>query len=153
MTVVNAKRYFVVPEDTETMVFDFGWIQWTACPRVTGGTRCAPGQVYLLPGWGHETHVHANEEEVLQFIQGTGIQKVGDEEMEIRPGLTVDIPPNVPHSTANNGVMPVEFFAVYSPPGPEDALREMAGVRVIPAGQPLTSPSYIEGFKSTRSTR
>jgi oxalate decarboxylase/phosphoglucose isomerase-like protein (cupin superfamily) len=53
---------------------------------------------------------------------------------KVRPGCTVYVPKSRFHSTTNTGDGPMQLFVVYSPAGPERALRELPDFRLVPPG-------------------
>ena len=71
------------------------------------------------------------------MISGNGEQMVEDENgnpvvQEVGPGCTVYVPESRFHSTTNTGDGPMQLFVVYSPAGPELALRELPDFRLVP---------------------
>jgi quercetin dioxygenase-like cupin family protein len=128
-------RHFVTPDDVETQVFDWGTIKWLSEPKVTDAERFTMGIVILEPGKGHARHKHPGVEEILYFISGTGVQVVGDERRDVRPGMLVHIPPDVEHETINTGWEQMKIVAVYSPPGPEAELAQLPDCKIIPPGE------------------
>jgi oxalate decarboxylase/phosphoglucose isomerase-like protein (cupin superfamily) len=54
---------------------------------------------------------------------------------KVTAGCTVFVPNSRFHSTLNTGSGPMQLFVVYSPAGPELALRELPDFRIIPAGK------------------
>jgi oxalate decarboxylase/phosphoglucose isomerase-like protein (cupin superfamily) len=127
--------YFVLPEQVETQVFDWGNLKWMSAPNVTGAQKFSAGVVLLAPGKGHITHNHPGTEEILYVVSGYGRQRVADEETDLRPGMLVFIPEGVDHSTMNTGWETLKLIAIYAPPGPEMALRELPDCRVLPPGE------------------
>ncbi|MDT8897771.1 cupin domain-containing protein [Thermanaerothrix sp. 4228-RoL] len=128
-------KYFVSPEEVETQAFDWGLLKWMSAPNVTGAQKFSAGVVLLAPGKGHMTHNHPGPEEILYVISGYGRQTVADESMELRPGMMVFIPEGVNHSTLNTGWETLKLIAIYAPPGPEIALRELPDCRILPPGE------------------
>jgi mannose-6-phosphate isomerase-like protein (cupin superfamily) len=128
-------KYFVEPNDVETLVMDWGDLKWMSSPRATGASKFSAGVVLLEPGKGHDTHNHPGCEEILYIISGYGRQKVADQEMELKPGMLIFIPADVDHSTFNTGWEPLKFLAIYDPPGPEEELRAAPDCTIVPAGQ------------------
>ncbi len=135
---------FIVPDDVETQVFDWGKIKWLSEPRVTDTDRFTAGVVILEPGKGHERHNHPGVEEILYVISGRGMQMVEvpdgqggmrEDRREVGPGVMIHIPPDVYHETINTSWEPLKLLAIYAPPGPEAILREMPGCRIIPPGE------------------
>jgi len=139
---MSADKRVINPEDVETLVFDWGTLKWTSEPRVSNAQNFSMGIVLLNPGKGHTRHNHPGVEEVLYVVSGEGMQTIdgvnGGEPFPVRPGMTLHIPADVYHSTMNTGWEPLKLIAIYSPHGPEAALREDPAVKIIPAGQ---SPS------------
>ncbi len=137
--VGTTRKRFVLPEEVETQVFDWGSIKWLSEPRVTAAERFSAGVVLLEPGKGHSRHNHPGVEEILYVVSGVGVQMVEDAEgrqdrRPVGPGALIHIPPDVYHETINTGWEPLKLLAVYSPPGPEAALRESPDCRVVAPG-------------------
>ena len=132
----DERKTFVVAEDVETQVFDWGRLSWLSEPTVTAAERFSAGFVKLESGKGHDRHNHPYSEEILYVIHGTGMQMVelpeGKIEREIGPGTLVHIPTAVFHSTVNTGEEPMELVAIYAPFGPEAELRKLEGVTIEP---------------------
>lgn len=72
------------------------------------------GTSYCLPGKSHDTHTHPDQDEIILYPFGTGIQTVGDESFEISNGDMVFIPAGIPHSTTNTGVNPLPMIIIKS---------------------------------------
>ena len=53
---------------------------------------------------------------------------------QVSAGCTVFVPESRFHSTLNTGPGPMQLFVVYSPAGPELALRELPDFRLLPPG-------------------
>jgi oxalate decarboxylase/phosphoglucose isomerase-like protein (cupin superfamily) len=53
---------------------------------------------------------------------------------DVGPGCTIFVPESRFHSTRNTGTEPMQLFVVYSPAGPELALRDLPDFRIIAAG-------------------
>ena len=65
-------------------------------------------------------------EELIYVLSGCGDQGLGKEVRRVQAGDLIHVFPGVDHYTANDGAEPLAMFVVYSPPGPEEALRELA---------------------------
>jgi oxalate decarboxylase/phosphoglucose isomerase-like protein (cupin superfamily) len=52
---------------------------------------------------------------------------------QVGPGCTCFIPESRFHSTLNTGGAPMQLFVVYSPAGPELALRDLPDFRLVKA--------------------
>ncbi|HVY51245.1 MAG TPA: cupin domain-containing protein [Devosia sp.] len=132
-----AESNFVYPEDVDAFGFDWGRLSLTVGPEVNGA-KCFSGGVVDLPsGQGHARHNHPGAEEIIFVISGEGEQMVEDPNgrpvaRPVRAGCTVFVPASRFHSTLNTGSGPMQLFVVYSPAGPERALRDLPDFRIIP---------------------
>jgi oxalate decarboxylase/phosphoglucose isomerase-like protein (cupin superfamily) len=132
-------NYFVYPKDVEAFGFDWGQLSLTIGPDTNGASRFSGGVVNLPSGQGHTRHNHPGAEEIIFVIAGEGQQMVEDEFgnpiiAEVRPGCTIYVPESRFHSTKNTGAGPMQLFVIYSPAGPESALRELPDFRIIAPG-------------------
>lgn len=131
--------YFIYPEDVSAFGFDWGKLSLTVAPEVNGATRFSGGVVDLPAGEGHTRHNHPGAEEIIFVISGEGEQMVEDETgnpitTKVGPGCTIYVPESRFHSTKNTGAMPMQLFVVYSPAGPEIALRELPDFHLLRPG-------------------
>ncbi len=132
-------RFFVYPKDVDAFAFDWGRLALTCAPEVNRATQFSAGVVDLPPGQGHARHNHPGSEEIIFVISGTGEQMVEDDDgspvtRQVGPGCTVFVPDSRFHSTLNTGAQPMQLFVVYSPAGPELALRDLPDFRLVKAG-------------------
>jgi oxalate decarboxylase/phosphoglucose isomerase-like protein (cupin superfamily) len=137
---MSKERNFVYPSDVSTFAFDWGKLALTVAPEVNEAMRFSGGVVDLEKGQGHSRHNHPGAEEIIFVISGSGEQMVEDEHgmpvvREVRPGCTIYVPESRFHSTLNTGDGPMQLFVVYSPAGPELALRDLPDFRLVPPGQ------------------
>jgi len=129
--------YIVYGDDVETLVFDWGSIKIFSAPQLTGAERFSFGMVVLSPGKGHDRHNHPDADEIIFVVSGEGDQMLDDEPpVRVRPGASIYIPQAVYHSTVNTRWEPLRLIIVYAPPGSERVLREIAGCKILPPGQP-----------------
>jgi oxalate decarboxylase/phosphoglucose isomerase-like protein (cupin superfamily) len=131
------ERNFLYPQDVETFAFDWGRLALTCGPKVNGASQFSAGIVDLGKGQGHSRHNHPGAEEIIFVIKGQGAQMVEDPDgvpqvRQVEPGCTIFVPNSRFHSTTNTGDGPMQLFVVYSPAGPEEALRELPDFRSIP---------------------
>ena len=138
--MASVERFFVYPKDVDAFGFDWGRLALTVGPEVNGATTFSGGVVDLPTGKGHTRHNHPGAEEIIFVISGEGEQMVENEAgtpvtAKVSAGCTVFVPASRYHSTLNTGTGPMQLFVVYSPAGPERALRELPDFRIIPAGQ------------------
>ena len=129
-------NYFVHPDQVSAFGFDWGQLALTVGPEVNGAKTFSGGVVDLPAGQGHARHNHPGAEEIIFVISGNGEQMVEDEAgnpivRKVGPGTTVFIPESRFHSTLNSGSGPMQLFVVYSPAGPELALRELPDFRLL----------------------
>lgn len=129
--------YFTRPEQVSAFGFDWGQLALTVGPEVNGAERFSGGIVTVAPGGGHSRHNHPGAEEIILVMAGHGTQMVEDEdgtpiEQEVGPGCTIYVPESRFHSTLNTGTGTMTLFVVYSPAGPELALRDLPDFRLLP---------------------
>ncbi|NUB43640.1 cupin domain-containing protein [Fertoebacter nigrum] len=134
---MTASPYFIRPEQVSAFGFDWGQLALTVGPEVNGAQRFSGGIVTVAPGGGHSRHNHPGAEEIILVMAGHGRQMVEDidgtpVEQDVGPGCTIYVPESRFHSTLNTGSEPMTLFVVYSPAGPELALRELPDFRVLP---------------------
>jgi oxalate decarboxylase/phosphoglucose isomerase-like protein (cupin superfamily) len=130
---------FIRPETVPAFGFDWGRLTLTVGPEVNGAARFSGGLVDVAPGSGHARHNHPGAEEIILVIEGTGQQMVEDEHgtpmlRDVGPGCTIFVPESRFHATLNTGDRPMKLFVVYSPAGPERALRDLPDFRLVPPG-------------------
>lgn len=134
----DTDRCFLYPTDVDNFGFDWGRLALTVAPEVNGARQLSAGVVFVPPGQGHARHNHPGAEEIIFILKGRGQQMVEDEagnpvSHEVGPGCSIFVPESRFHSTLNTGAEPMEIFVVYSPTGPERALRDLPDFRIIPA--------------------
>jgi mannose-6-phosphate isomerase-like protein (cupin superfamily) len=62
-----------------------------------------------------ERHYHRRSEEIYLFTAGAGRMALGDEELDIRAGDCVVIPPGTPHRLENTGSQPLVLLCCCAP--------------------------------------
>lgn len=134
-----SENTFVYPRDVSAFGFDWGRLALTVGPEVNGARNFSGGVVDLPAGQGHARHNHPGAEEIIFVISGEGQQMIEDEAgnpvvSKVGPGCTIFVPESRFHSTLNTGEGTMQLFVVYSPAGPERALRELPDFRLIPKG-------------------
>ncbi len=132
-------KMFLYPGDVDSFAFDWGRLALTTAPEVNGATQFSAGVVDLPSGQGHTRHNHPGSEEIIFVISGNGEQMVEDDDgnpvvRKVGPGCTIFVPESRFHSTLNTGDAPMQLFVVYSPAGPELALRDLPDFRLVKAG-------------------
>ena len=132
-----SEKFFVYPETVDRFAFDWGHLTVTCGPNVTGSKTFSAGVVHVPPGEGHARHNHPGSEEIIYVLEGEGEQMVEDTQGKpvtetVRAGCTIFVPESRFHSTLNTGDKPMKLFVVYSPAGPEEALRDLPDFRLVP---------------------
>lgn len=127
------------PDQVETMVSPWVVLKTMAGPEASGAEQMSAVTLYFLPGQGHARHNHPASEQLIVVLGGAGemIIEAADGtpvKTAIGPGSTVTIPKGHFHSTFNTGWEPLRILAVYSPPGPETAMRTSEEFRTLPVG-------------------
>ena len=85
---------------------------------MTGVKQMSIWETSFPPGWELPLYTHPRPvEEFLYVLKGKGIERVGDEEKEVGPGMAVFIPPEVEHGLRNTGDKMMVLLVVVSPPG------------------------------------
>jgi len=62
-----------------------------------------------------QLHYHVATEELYYIQQGTGLMTLNNEQFQVTPGDTIQIPPNTPHKILNNGKDELVFLCCCSP--------------------------------------
>lgn len=125
----DLSRYIVPSGQGEVLELgppNAGKIIITVDPKNTGETRFCMLIQMLNPGGVVPVHLHEREEQILFFYAGHGRASLGDQEMEVHPGTTVYVPRQMWHGFTNSGTEPLCVFETTSPPGPENAFRELS---------------------------
>ena len=129
-------NHVVHPDDVRAFGFDWGSMALTVGPEVNGATAFSGGLVSLPPGQGHARHNHPDADEIIFIVAGRGEQMVEDPATgpvrhAVRPGSTIFAPRGWFHATENTGSELLQLFVVYSPSGPEAALRDLPDFRQL----------------------
>jgi quercetin dioxygenase-like cupin family protein len=89
---------------------------------VVEGDRMMVALMRMAAGTGAEAHSHPNEQWIY-ILEGTFRAKVGDCDIEARPGSVVYVPANVVHSGKATADADVVFFTV------KDASHSLHGIK------------------------
>lgn len=134
-----ATKQVVTASEVETIVSPWVTAKIMASPRASAAEHMGAVSLFFNPGQGHARHNHPASEQLIFVIGGEGVMMIEDEagrpvETPIGPGSLVTIPRGAFHSTSNTGWEPLRILAVYSPPGPEEAMRNSDEFIVLPPG-------------------
>ena len=69
------------------------------------------------------SHRHAESAEILLIESGSGVMRVGERAIRVRPGAALYVPPGILHSLEGDGAAPFRAIQVYTPSGPEQRFR------------------------------
>jgi mannose-6-phosphate isomerase-like protein (cupin superfamily) len=86
---------------------------------------------WVEPDTGPDWHTHSRETEVFHVISGTFRFWCGDDCFDGGPGVTVTLPPHVPHQWKNIGDTPGQIMTIVTPGGFEEHLIEIAALDVV----------------------
>ena len=139
MTSHIATKHVLSPGDAETIVASWVTAKILASPEVSGAEKMSAVSLYFNPGQGHARHNHPAAEQLIFVIGGEGEMMIEDDagkpvKTAIGPGSLVTIPRGAFHSTFNTGWEPLRILAVYSPAGPEAAMRNSEEFVVLAPG-------------------
>ena len=73
----------------------------------------------LDPGFSEGSHIHEGDnalEEIYYFISGHGVMWVGDEDVPVRAGDAMLVPPGVDHGFRNTGDDPLKLIIIWGVP-------------------------------------
>lgn len=82
------------------------------------------------PGLTSTAHKHDAEEHAFYVISGAGIMNIEGEKIPVAPGDAVFVPPGKMHQISSTGDAPLKYVVLYSPLGPNLALREKGAYRL-----------------------
>ena len=133
------RKVAVSPGEVETVMAEWVTAKILADPSMPGAERMSAVSLFFEPGKGHARHNHPESEQIIFVVSGEGEMMIEFEEgvpvkQNISAGSLVYIPKGAYHSTFNTGWEPIRILAVYSPPGPEAAMRNSQEFQVLPAG-------------------
>ena len=93
-----------VPVD-RSLTAETGWadmaVQWIVSRDTVGATDHVVGLTVFAPGAKHHPHRHPNAEEAQYLISGSGLARVGDEDIVQNAGDTVFVPRGEWHGFEN----------------------------------------------------
>lgn len=69
----------------------------------------------IEPGDDIGAEVH-DLDQVLVFVAGEGVFRVGEQEGKVQPGDVVVVPAHAEHNFVNTGSEPLKLYTVYAPP-------------------------------------
>ncbi len=94
------------------------------------------------PGFDTGLHVHERLEESWYILEGELEFRAGEALFNAGPGVTLFVPPRVPHAFANRTEAPAKFLLITSPPTHDryfDELAEILAVGGPPDGEAIAA--------------
>ena len=86
-----------------------------------GASNLSLAEATVPPGAETVRHIHHRSEEIYFFTAGVGRMFLGDEEMDVRAGVSVLIAPGTPHKLVNaSDSEPLVLLCCCSPPYRDD---------------------------------
>lgn len=68
------------------------------------------------PGMEFKQHIHAESEDVIVCLKGSGVIRSGDTRIPFSAGDVVYVPAGIVHGTVNTGDEPLVMFSCQAPP-------------------------------------
>lgn len=87
------------------------------------------------PGLTSTAHKHDKEEHAFYILSGSGRIVIEGEAIPFEEGDAIFVPPGAMHQISSGPGKPLKYIVIYSPPGPNVALREK-GAYGIAGGNP-----------------
>jgi quercetin dioxygenase-like cupin family protein len=106
---------FVIANDVEPEVLDWGQLRWLSNPPSTGAAQLTVINVTLAPGKGHDFHRHPDQEEVIYVVSGRVEQWVDRESRILGPGDSAFLPADTVHASFNVGDDDAKIVAILGP--------------------------------------
>lgn len=145
---MSKKQVVLHPHQVETIVTDWTTAKVLCGPDVTGSQLMGAVSLFFEPGKGHSRHIHQDADQIIFVVSGQGEHIIEQADgttvnEKVGPGSLIYIPKGNYHSTFNTGWEPMRVLAVFSPPGPVEALRAVgdsggvgtAEMRIFAAGE------------------
>jgi quercetin dioxygenase-like cupin family protein len=106
---------FRLATDVDREKIEWGVRAWFSLPASTGTKNLVVVEVNLMPGFGHNFHIHPNQEEIIYVLQGELEQWLEQEKRSLNPGDTVFINKNTVHASFNVSNQPIKLLAILGP--------------------------------------
>jgi len=94
---------------------DGSQIRELAGPSWTAARHQSLAEATVPPGGATIEHYHVAAEEIYYFVAGAGRMRLGDEELDVRAGHCVVIPPGTRHKLFNDGPAPLVLLCCCAP--------------------------------------
>ena len=121
-------------DDRQASIKNIAETPWRQFPNHFGGALSKPLVMPETMGSKHldyrismyqpmayvERHSHKVQEQVYHVLEGEGLMEVGDKTQVVRKHDVIYLPPGVPHSISNTGLVDLVFIVVTSPVADEE---------------------------------
>lgn len=84
-------------------------------PQQQGNQQQSLAEAIVQPGQHTLLHLHKLSEELYYITQGQGCMQLGDEQLQVKAGDCICIPPNTPHRIESTGTEPLKILCCCSP--------------------------------------
>ncbi len=103
------------PADYAATDFAWGRLTWFVSGPQGSARALTVGRCEIRPGCENPRHLHPNCEEVLHVLQGEISHRIeGGEEVVMRAGDTISIPPHLKHNAHNLGASDAVMLICFS---------------------------------------
>jgi len=85
-------------------------------PHKHGNKQQSLAEATVPVGYKTKLHKHKHSEEIYHIIHGTGLMTLGNEQLVVKAGDTILIPPGTPHQIQNTGNTLLKILCCCSPP-------------------------------------
>lgn len=85
-------------------------------PDIHGNNIQSLAEAVVAPGSSTSLHCHHTAEEIYHIMEGVGVVIVGSEQVDVKAGDTLFIPPETRHKINNNGEKTLKLLCCCSPP-------------------------------------
>lgn len=106
---------FITANEVEREQLEWGELGWISRPPLTGAAHVTAIEVTLKPGFGHNFHLHPNQEEVIYVMSGAIEQWLETEKQMLTAGDAVFIAAGVVHASFNVGSVPARLMVTLGP--------------------------------------
>ena len=121
-------------ENNGAFIRNIAEVPWREFPNHFGGALSKPLVMPETAGSRHidyrismyqpmayvERHSHKVQEQVYHVLEGKGLMEIADERPVVRKHDVIYLPPGVPHSISNTGLVDLIFIVATSPVTDED---------------------------------
>jgi mannose-6-phosphate isomerase-like protein (cupin superfamily) len=95
---------------------DWGSVAWLINGETNAGAEQTFGVVTINPGSANPLHLHPNCEEILYVLSGTCDHRIGDDVVQLEPGMVICVPRQTPHRARTTSAEPLVAVISFSSP-------------------------------------